>query len=134
MKCRYMTSSRPKIIRLLHVSLLVQDLARAREFYEQVLGLSPAPLRPRFGFEGVWYDIGAQQIHLLTGAAPAQVPAEGPCGRDRHVAFAVANLEQLVSTLEKHQIAFTRSASGRRSLFCRDPDGNVMEFSELDLT
>lgn len=127
-----MTSSRPEIIRLLHVSLLVQDLARAREFYEQVLGLLPTPLRPRFGFEGAWYDIGAQQIHLLTGAAPAQVPSDGPGGRDRHVAFAVANLEQLISTLEKHNIAFTRSASGRRALFCRDPDANTLEFSEPD--
>lgn len=128
-------TSQPEITRLLHVSLLVHDLARARQFYEQVLGLSPSPLRPQLGFAGVWYDVGEQQIHLLTGAAPGQISNDGaPGGRDRHIAFAVANLEQLVSTLKEHEIAFTRSASGRRALFCRDPEGNALEFSELSST
>jgi len=34
-------------------------------------------------------------------------------GRDRHLAFAA------------------RSLSGRAALFCRDPDGNALEFCEI---
>ena len=124
-------SSNVEIIRMLHVSLPVQDIGRARQFYEGVLGLEVSPARPQLGFDGAWYDIGAQQIHLLATVPQAQAPLALPAGRDRHVAFAVANLDRLIAALEQHQIAFTRSASGRRALFCRDPDGNALEFSEL---
>ena len=55
----------PEISGFLHASLLVSDLARARAFYENVLGLIPSSARPVMSFDGVWYEIGAQQIHLL---------------------------------------------------------------------
>ena len=119
------------IIRLLHASLLVDDLARARAFYEDVLGLVPSPLRPAMGFEGVWYDIGECQIHLLCVPNPEKGlarPQHG--GRDRHIALAVDSVETLAQQLDKAGIAFTRSQSGRAALFCRDPDDNALEFVE----
>ncbi len=42
-----------KIVALLQASLLVSDLARARAFYEGVLGLQPGTDRPAMGFDGV---------------------------------------------------------------------------------
>jgi glyoxylase I family protein len=33
--------------------------------------------------------------------------------------------------LEKAEIKFTRSKSGRRAMFCRDPDANALEFIEV---
>ena len=36
-----------------HVSLVVQDLARAKAFYGDVLGLQELP-RPPFDFDGAW--------------------------------------------------------------------------------
>jgi glyoxylase I family protein len=30
--------------------------------------------------------------------------------------------------MEAGSVAFTRSKSGRAALFCRDPDGNALEF------
>jgi glyoxylase I family protein len=45
------------IARLLPVSLLMEDLPRARAFYEGILGLEPSAARPVMSFEGVWYDI-----------------------------------------------------------------------------
>ena len=48
-----------------HVTFLSADLARARAFYEGVLGLQLDPERPSMSFDGVWYNISAnQQIHL----------------------------------------------------------------------
>jgi catechol 2,3-dioxygenase-like lactoylglutathione lyase family enzyme len=47
-----------------HASLIVSNLDRARFFYETILGLVPSPSRPPKSFDGVWYDIGPQQIHL----------------------------------------------------------------------
>lgn len=123
-------AARPQLKSMLHVSLLVLDLARARHFYESVLGLQPSPLRPRLGIDGIWYELGAQQIHLLVSETAPQAYAELHGGRDRHVAFAIEDLDAFIATLENNQIAYARSASGRRALFCRDPDGNALEFSE----
>jgi glyoxylase I family protein len=121
-----------KITALLHASFLIADLARSRAFYEQLLGLSANPARPDLGFPGVWYDIaGNQQIHLMLLPDPEaglQRPAHG--GRDRHVALAVSDVQELVRRLQAAGIAHSLSKSGRRALFCRDPDGNALEFVE----
>ncbi|UCE90267.1 MAG: VOC family protein [Pseudomonadota bacterium] len=116
---------------LLHVSVLVADLERALEFYEGVLGLRASDERPELGFAGAWLDVGAQQIHLL--ALPNPDPVQGRPehgGRDRHVALAVASLEPVRRALETAGVEFTLSRSGRRALFCRDPDGNALELVE----
>lgn len=115
---------------ILHTTFLTNDLTRSRAFYEGVLGLRPDPKRPAMSFDGVWYDVAAnQQIHLMLLPNPEvglQRPEHG--GRDRHVAFAVHDLAKLVERLEQAEIAYTLSSSGRSALFCRDLDGNALEF------
>lgn len=120
------------VTQLLHASLLVENIARARGFYEGVLGLSASRNRPEMAFDGAWYDIGACQIHLLCLPSPETGlirPEHG--GRDRHIALAVADLAALIPRLDAAGIAYTLSSSGRQALFCRDPDGNALEFLEL---
>ena len=113
-----------------HVSFLTADLARARAFYEDVLGLQLNMGRPAMSFDGAWYDAGeSQQIHLM--ALPdmekgLQRPEHG--GRDRHVALKVENIAELAARLDQAGIAYTLSQSGRGALFCHDPDQNVLEF------
>ena len=117
-----------QIVALLHASLLVADLARARAFYEGVLGLRPSPARPEMAFAGVWYDIGAAQIHLLCLPNPDPTTGRPPHGgRDRHIALAVRDLAALRARLDAAGIAYTLSQSGRPALFLRDPDGNALE-------
>lgn len=119
------------LTKLLHASLLVADLDRARAFYEDVLGLAPSPARPAMSFPGVWYDVGEAQIHLL--CLPNPDPLEGRPqhgGRDRHTAFAVDDIAGLKAALEARGIPFTVSQAGRAALFCRDPDGNALELVE----
>ncbi len=121
-----------KITALLHATHLVADLDAARTFYEGTLGLSADAGRPDLGFPGVWYDVGIQQqIHLMQLPNPEvglQRPAHG--SRDRHVALAVSDLAALMQRLDAAGISYTLSKSGRRALFCRDPDGNALEFIE----
>ncbi len=120
-----------RILSLLHASLLVADTARSLAFYCDVLGFEPDTGRPELGYPGAWLQVGTQQVHLLELPNPDAVadrPAHG--GRDRHIAFAVSGLDELAVSLERHGIAFTRSRSGRQALFCRDPDGNALEFIE----
>ncbi len=117
--------------RIAHVSLLISDTDRALRFYRDVLELAVTNARPELGFPGAWLQIGDQEIHLLQLPNPDPVdgrPTHG--GRDRHVAFHVSDLERLKSRLSSEQISFTVSRSGRRALFCRDPDGNALEFIE----
>jgi glyoxylase I family protein len=111
-----------------HASLIVSDLPAARAFYEGLLGLKLRPDRPPFDFDGVWYDLGAQQIHLLVQPNPDAgriPPAHG--GRDRHIALTVADFDTLRAKLDAEGIPYTLSKSGRRALFCRDPEGNALE-------
>lgn len=111
-----------------HASVLVQDLDRSKRFYEDVLGLLPAPDRPSKAFDGIWYDVGPGQIHLIVAEAAGEgsVPGAYP-GRQRHIALKVGNLDALKDRLAKAGVATTASQSGRPVVFCRDPDGNILE-------
>ncbi len=114
-----------------HVSVIVADTERALLFYRDVLGLAVDPQRPDLGYPGAWLSIGAQQIHLLELPNPDPVtgrPAHG--GRDRHCALTLRDLDALRRRLEAASIPYTLSKSGRRALFCRDPDNNALEFIE----
>jgi len=116
---------------ILHVSFIVADTERALRFYRDVLAMSVNPQRPDLGYPGAWLDCGVQQIHLLELPNPDPLvgrPQHG--GRDRHAAFAVDDLDALCATLEQAGIEYTRSKSGRKALFCRDPDSNALEFIE----
>lgn len=120
-----------KISQLLHASILVQDIAQALRFYVGILGLVIDESRPDLGYPGAWLQLGAQQLHLLQLPNPDPThnrPAHG--GRDRHIAVAINSIEALQQTLDAAQITYTKSKSGRRALFCRDPDGNALEFIE----
>jgi glyoxylase I family protein len=114
-----------------HVSLIVANTARALEFYQGVLGLEVDQSRPDLAFPGVWLALGDRQLHLLELPNPdpvAERPQHG--GRDRHTAVTVSDLDGFLRRLEQAGIPYTLSKSGRRALFCRDPDGNAWELVE----
>ncbi len=114
-----------------HVSLIVSDTSTALAFYSGVLGLAASDTRPDLGFPGAWLEFGGQQIHLLELPNPDPVagrPVHG--GRDRHVALQVDDLDEFRTRLEAVGIPLQMSRSGRRALFCRDPDGNALELIE----
>lgn len=115
-----------------HASFLVADTKRSLAFYCDVLGLPLNPDRPDFAFNGAWLDIGEDQmIHLMELPNPDSTegrPQHG--GRDRHVALVVEDLEALAERLDAAGIEYSRSKSGRAAFFCRDPDGNALEFAE----
>lgn len=120
-----------EIHRIHHISFVIADVNLSLDFYCGVLGLVEDPSRPDLGYPGAWLRVGEQQIHLLQ--VPNPDPPEGRpvhVGRDRHAAFSVTDLEVVEGRLAAAGIACTRSRSGRRALFCRDPDGNGIELVE----
>jgi len=122
-----------KIHSIQHVSFIVADIARALDFYHGVLGLEINAARPDLGYPGAWLQIQSQQIHLMQLPNPDPVEGRPPHGgRDRHVALGISDLESLTAQLAGAGIPYTLSRSGRRALFCRDPDGNALEFIESE--
>jgi glyoxylase I family protein len=125
--------SKKIILNLHHVSLIVEDLNIALAFYEEVLGLEIDKTRPDLGYPGAWLTLpGQQQLHLMQLPDPDNIserPEHG--GRDHHVAFSVNSIEKIIKSLENLEMSFTKSKSGRKALFCRDPDGNALEFIQV---
>jgi glyoxylase I family protein len=114
-----------------HVSMIVADTQTSLKFYSGILGLEQIS-RPDLGFPGAWLAIGnSQQLHLLELPNPDPIsgrPTHG--GRDRHVALTVSSIADVKDTLNDAGVFYTLSVSGRKALFCRDPDGNAIEIIE----
>lgn len=121
----------PLILDMHHASLLVADIECSLAFYCGVLGLQIDPLRPDLGYPGAWLQVGGRQIHLMQLPNPDPLGNRPPHGgRDRHLALTVRDLDKLTSRLDAASLPYTRSASGRRAVFCRDPDQNALELIE----
>ena len=122
-----------RIESILHSTLIVQELAVSLRFYRDVLGLALDESRPDLGYPGAWLQVGPQQVHLMELPNPdprTGRPEHG--GRDRHTALAVSDVNALQVRLEEAGYSCTRSKSGRPALFTRDPDGNALEFIEIN--
>jgi catechol 2,3-dioxygenase-like lactoylglutathione lyase family enzyme len=114
----------------LHTAILVTNLDRAMHFYGTVLGLEKVdrPLK----YPGVWYQLGDIQVHLMvdeTLSLSLQNPEKW--GRNPHLALAVTDLESAKAHLIEQGCPIQLSASGRAALFTQDPDGNVIELSQV---
>jgi catechol 2,3-dioxygenase-like lactoylglutathione lyase family enzyme len=108
-----------------HVSIVVTDLDRSRRFYTQVLGLREIPRPVTFDFVVVWYDLGAQHLHL--------VPRETADVRSpRHFALQVED----AAAAREHFAQFgvptreTTPIPGCDRFFVEDPDGNLVEIMQ----
>jgi glyoxylase I family protein len=116
-----------QLTQFLHAAIVVSNLEQSEQFYGSVLGLKKLDRVLRF--PGAWYEIGAFQIHLIVESSAESQTAQ-KWGRNRHLAFSVADLESAKATLSKAGYAFQVSASGRAALFVKDPDNNVIELGE----
>lgn len=134
------------ISRLLETALHVEDMERAAQFYQQVLGLEPVEgtpleketqsrvLRP--------LHIPGGQVLLLfakgactktTVLAGGTIPPHGGSGQ-LHLAFAIsaADLEGWRERLRAHGITIEGEMvwpRGGTSLYFRDPDGHLVELA-----
>jgi len=128
----------PKLNRVIETCLYVDDIDRARGFYQRVLGLALMTGDARF----LAFDVGGmsvlllfrrgatlQPVHLSEGTVPPH-DGHGPL----HIAFAVAADELLEweKRLEDHGIAIeseVRWSRGGRSVYFRDPDRHLLELA-----
>lgn len=119
-----------KITQPLHAAIVVEDLEKADYFYGNILELPKTERSLKFA--GSWYQVGNFQIHLIQ--APAVIPDvvnNEKWGRNRHLAFSVDRLEAFKQKLTENNCTFQMSSSGRAALFVQDPDGNIIELSQV---
>jgi catechol 2,3-dioxygenase-like lactoylglutathione lyase family enzyme len=117
------------LVRLHHVSFAVKDLPASKRFFGGVLGL-PEMERPSFNFPGAWYSLGDRQLHLIVDQSAGREAADR-ISRSDHMALEVSDVESVRKILRDAGVEFGEGgnkALGMDQVFCRDPDGHVVEF------
>jgi len=128
----------PTIDGVLETSLYVDDLARARAFYEEVM-----ELRPIFGDDRLCaYPAGTRSVLLLFRRGVSLEPVQMPGGTigphdgsgPLHMAFAIdaGELAPWEAHLARHEIAIESRVDWPRdghSIYFRDPDGHLLELA-----
>jgi catechol 2,3-dioxygenase-like lactoylglutathione lyase family enzyme len=123
--------------RLQHCGLIVADLERSRGFYGGALGLEEVPRPGNFVFEGAWFQVGDDQLHLLvetdttSNAGGADPGPSASVGLANHVALEIDDLASARERLDKHGITLIGGpmarGDGYDQIFMLDPDGYVIE-------
>jgi len=127
-----------KLDGILETCIHTEDMARARAFYEGVLGLEPIYSDDRLSA----YAVAGRDVLLVfrkgatgqTVTLPSgTIPGHGGDGA-LHVAFAIAKDE--LDRWERHLASRGVSIEGRnewdrggRSIYFRDPDGHLLELA-----
>jgi glyoxylase I family protein len=115
-----------------HVSISVTDLARARRFYGEVLGLPEIP-RPHFDVNGAWYQAGDHQIHLIVYEHTTTLRGSSSIQpRDGHFALRVERYEDTVRHLRAHGVECLElpdNTTPWAQVYITDPDGNIIELT-----
>jgi predicted enzyme related to lactoylglutathione lyase len=106
----------------------VTDIARARKFYEGVLGLKPnAPLKSETQ-QWIEYAVGPGTLGI--GCSEQWKPSnDGPS-----VALEVVDFDEAVATLKEHGIPFVIGPFDGpicRMVTIRDPDGNKLTIHKI---
>ena len=122
-----------------HIAVIAQDLEASRHFYEDTLGMKPVP-RPAFPFEGLWFQAGQTQIHVILANQEAGPAGQPPFGgtmtsRGHHMAFELADCAEAVAKLREANIEIVAGPQSRpdgfQQVYIHDPDGYLVElFSE----
>ena len=127
-----------RIMGIGHVALKVHDLERSLAFYRDKLGF-PEMMRMDHPDGGVWLVYlritDSQFIEIFPGAENERSP--GWSGNAiTHVCLEVDDLEAVVDQVEKAGIKLLiekkTAADGNRQAWIEDPDGNRIEFMQLD--
>jgi catechol-2,3-dioxygenase len=113
-----------QITALGHAGIAVRDLETSRRFYEGVLGIRVEAAQGR----EIRFRVSECE-QLLIRVSEAET--SGLSGV-HHIAFIVGNtpmkLDEAAAHLTAHRIEFERIAhEEHESLYCRDPDGHVVE-------
>jgi catechol 2,3-dioxygenase-like lactoylglutathione lyase family enzyme len=133
-----MTTTKPLADRLDHIVLTVNSIEETTKFYQRALGFEPEFFRGPDGQPRYALRFGNQKINLQDRATDTPTKAAAPtCGSGDFCLIAGVPLDQMLAHLQAQNIAIVagpvprRGALGPlRSVYFRDPDGNLVEVAE----
>jgi catechol 2,3-dioxygenase-like lactoylglutathione lyase family enzyme len=125
-----------KLDRLDHLVLTVRDVEATCRFYETVLGMR----REAFGAGRVALHFGRQKINVHPYPSPVEIVAKDPRPGSADLCFiaetpldeVAAHLEACGVAIEMGPVERTGAQGTLRSVYCRDPDGNLIEVSNYE--
>ena len=116
-----------------HLVLTVASIEQSCDFYQQVLGME----REVFAGGRTALRFGAQKFNLHQAGKEFEPKAERPTPGSADVCLIVDSLEAAKMRLEAEQVEIIDGPARRTgargaimSIYCRDPDGNLVELSE----
>jgi catechol 2,3-dioxygenase-like lactoylglutathione lyase family enzyme len=123
-----------RVKRIDHVTIVVKDLNRSRDFYVGLLGMDDVA-RPAFSFFGAWFQAGATLLHLIEEHDKSGVAGvaedRGHNSRCHHFAFEVEDTYAAAQILKDRGQTIIHDAKlrpdGAVQVFVADPDGHVIE-------
>ena len=126
------------VVRVDHIVLTVSDIEETTRFYERALGLQREFFRGPEGQPRYALRFGNQKINLQDRTTETPTKARAPTfGSGDFCLIAAVPLERIISHLEDEKIPVEagpvprRGALGPvRSVYFRDPDGNLVEVAE----
>jgi catechol 2,3-dioxygenase-like lactoylglutathione lyase family enzyme len=129
---------RPLADRIDHIVLTVSDIGETLRFYERALGFERELFRGPEGQPRFALKFGSQKINLQDRSTDTPTKAQQPTlGSGDFCVIASLPLDEIRAHLEKIGIAIEagpvvrRGALGPlRSIYFRDPDGNLVEVAE----
>jgi catechol 2,3-dioxygenase-like lactoylglutathione lyase family enzyme len=128
-----MSGSGITLDRLDHLVLTVHDIEASCRFYERALGMR----REGFGEGRIALHFGRQKINLHPYPSPVEIVAEDPRPGSADLCFVTATpIAQVAAHLKACGVAIemgpverTGAQGPMTSVYCRDPDGNLIEVS-----
>ncbi len=124
-----------KIDALDHLVLTVADIDATIAFYVSVLGMEAVT----FGEGRRALAFGSQKINLHPAAAPIRPHARTPQAGSADLCFltsepldeVIAHLQACGVAIEEGPVPRTGATGPIRSVYCRDPDGNLIEVANV---
>ncbi|ACI57617.1 Glyoxalase/bleomycin resistance protein/dioxygenase [Rhizobium leguminosarum bv. trifolii WSM2304] len=124
-----------RIDRLDHLVLTVADLAATCDFYSRILGMSVQSFaegrkalkfgRQKINLHQAGHEFEPKAKHAAPGSGDLCFIAEAP------LADVIAHLQASGIVIEEGPVERTGATGRLRSIYFRDPDGNLIEVSNL---
>ena len=128
-----------------HVNLVVKDLAAAKRFYCEALGMADLPRPADLQVRGAWLRSQSAEIHLIVEAYATHAPGDlsyaiskqpgTDIGSSRNFSLVVNDTEELMRRLAAYDYAIALGPvarfGGLVQTYCYDPDGHLVEFTQL---
>ncbi|WP_137701170.1 VOC family protein [Marimonas lutisalis] len=128
-----------KISSLDHLVLTVADIPATIEFYRDALGMTAEMFRPADGSERWALNFGTQKINLHQAGREFDPKAHQPTPGSGDLCFLseqpvddwITQLETLGHDIEEGPVKRTGATGPILSIYLRDPDGNLIEISNV---